>query len=48
MTELFIIESMSVDAADHTKTNISTVWTREGDKRQRTVIFYHGSGPKNI
>jgi len=48
MTELFIFESMSVDAADHTKGNICTVWTREVDKRQRTVTFYHGSGPKNI
>lgn len=48
MPELFIIESMSGDAADDTKGNISIVWSREGDKGQETVIFYHGSGPKNI
>lgn len=48
MPELFITDSMSVDLADHTKGNISIVWSREGDKRQETVTFYRGSGPKNI
>lgn len=37
---------MNIEAADHTKRNISIGWTREGNKRHKTVTFYHGSGPK--